>query len=136
MLLQGIQDGTLPADVETAALAAASSSTARLPAGAHGGTSLDRLVLNQLVTVLQATSTLTSGATRPASAAAGQDSSTQVCAPTDGHSALHYQIRSCHCPQFFESVICVSRGIHCCCCYVISGNRRHMKTSVCGARPL
>ena len=99
MLLQGIQDGTLPADVETAALAAASSSTARLPAGAPGGTSLDRLVLNQLVTVLQATSTLTNGAPRPGSAAAGPDSSTQVCAPADGQSALHHHIRSRHCPQ-------------------------------------
>ena len=74
MLMQGIQDGTLPADVETAALEAASSSAARLPAGAPGGTSLDRLVLNQLVTVLQATSTLTGGASRQAGAAAGPDS--------------------------------------------------------------
>ena len=70
--MQGIQDGTLPADVETAVSdAAGSSSSARAIPGSAGGTSLDRLVLNQLVTVLQATSAL-SGAT------AAQGSS-QVC---------------------------------------------------------
>ncbi len=70
--MQGIQDGTLPADVETAVSdAAGSSSSVRAIPGSAGGTSLDRLVLNQLVTVLQATSAL-SGAT------AGQGGS-QVC---------------------------------------------------------
>ena len=102
-LMQGIQDGTLPADLETAALAAASSSTARLPAGAPGGTSLDRLVLNQLVTVLQATSTLTGGAPRQASAVTGLDSSAQVCALLEGKTALHYHITSLHCPCPFLS---------------------------------
>ena len=56
--MQGIQDGTLPADVETAVSDAAGSSAARALSGNAGGTSLDRLVLNQLVTVLQATSAL------------------------------------------------------------------------------
>lgn len=68
---QGIQDGTLPADMETAVSDAAASSSTRSPQGALGGTSLDRLVLNQLVTVLQATSAL-SGAGRSATPSAGQ----------------------------------------------------------------
>ena len=68
--LQGIQDGTLPADVETAVSDAAGSSSARALSGSTGGTSLDRLVLNQLVTVLQATSAL-SGAGRQSTADSG-----------------------------------------------------------------
>jgi hypothetical protein len=68
---QGIQDGTLPADVETAVSDAAAGGSTRLTQGALGGTSLDRLVLNQLVTVLQATSAL-SGAGRSVAASAGQ----------------------------------------------------------------
>jgi hypothetical protein len=55
--LQGIQDGTLPADLDGVAPDQATSS-GRTPPGAA---SLDRLVLNQLVTVLQATSALIAG---------------------------------------------------------------------------
>lgn len=76
--MQGIQDGTLPADVETAVSDAATCSSARSSVGALGSTSLDRLVLNQLVTVLQATSALT-GAVRQGAASASQSAgSTQV----------------------------------------------------------
>ena len=56
-LLQGIQDGTLPADLDGIAPDQASGSSRAPP----GTASLDRLVLNQLVTVLQATSALIAG---------------------------------------------------------------------------
>jgi len=57
-MVQGIQDGTLPADLAGEAPEQASA-PGRAPPG--GAASLDRLVLNQLVNVLQATSALIAG---------------------------------------------------------------------------
>ncbi|BDA50843.1 hypothetical protein COCOBI_17-0610 [Coccomyxa sp. Obi] len=56
-LMEGIQDGTLPADLDGIAPDQATGSSRASP----GTASLDRLVLNQLVTVLQATSALIAG---------------------------------------------------------------------------
>ena len=60
MRAQGIQDGTLPADVDGATPDAAHRSS-QAGAGGTAAASLDRLVLAQLVTVLQATSALGRG---------------------------------------------------------------------------
>ncbi|CAL8462751.1 g2284 [Coccomyxa elongata] len=56
-LMEGIQDGTLPADMDGITPDQATGSSRAPP----GTASLDRLVLNQLVTVLQATSALIAG---------------------------------------------------------------------------
>ena len=86
---QGIQDGTLPAEVETAVSDAANSSSVRASSGNPGGTSLDRLVLNQLVTVLQATSALSGAGHQSIADSSHPARASQVCHESKVTSFIH-----------------------------------------------